>query len=297
MRNLPILLALLAASCATRSQAQFETADTAVRDLVAALRADDVAELKSILGPGSEDLLDSGDEVADRAGRKRFVELYDEKHRLDARPDGTTVLHIGELDWPVPIPIVPAGGACRFDTEAGREEIIARRIGRNELNAIEASLAYVDAQMDYVAEDRDGDGVLEYAQKIRSSPGMRDGLYWETKEGEDPSPLGELAAEAASEGYEYQSARDAAEPRPYHGYHYQVLRAQGENAADGACNYVVGDNMIGGFALVAHPAEYGVSGVMTFVVNHDGVVYQKDLGGDAGITTFDPDPSWTKVER
>jgi hypothetical protein len=299
MRNhtLPMLI-LLAASCATSRPAEYPSADAAVNDLVAALRADDTAKLGKILGPGCEDLLDSGDPVADRNGRKRFVELYDEKHRFDTREDGAMILCIGEVDWPVPFPVVPASGSWSFDGEEGAEEVIARRIGKNELSTIEVCRAYVDAQMEYGEADRDGDGVREYAQRVRSTEGKRDGLYWPAKEGEEQSPLGDLAAEAAREGY---GGAASGEPQPYHGYQFRILKAQGEHAEGGAFDYVVRDDMIGGFALVAWPAQYGASGVMTFVVNHDGVVYEKDFGDTTeaigtAMTAFDPDGGWRKVE-
>jgi len=290
---------LLAAACATTPprQTQFETPDEAARQLVAAARADDLPQLEKILGPDSKDVLHSGDEVSDRAGRERFVTAYDEKHRLENREDGSVTLVIGELEWPLPIPIVSRGGVWVFDTAAGREEVVNRRIGRNELEAIQVCLAMADAQFDYAEKDRDGDGILEYATKFRSTPGQHDGLYWPEEEGDEQSPLGELAAQATLEGYNPSRASET--PRPYHGYFYRILTGQGANAPGGAYGYTVRGNMIGGFAILAFPAEYGVSGVMSFLVNHDGVVYEKDLGPDTGeiaaaMQLYDPDGTWRK---
>jgi hypothetical protein len=206
------------------------------------------------------------------------------------------VLVYGDDDFPFAIPIVKKGEQWHFDTDAGRSEILARRIGRNELATIQVCLAYVDAQREYGSTDRDGDGLFEYAQKFRSTPGKEDGLYWPSEPGQPESPLGELVADARSEGY-------AGKPQgsPYHGYLFKLLKAQGPHAEGGAYDYVVRGNMIGGFALVAYPAQYGVSGIMTFVVNHDGVVYSKDLGPNttklaAAMTRYDPDSSWKKEE-
>ena len=195
--------------------------------------------------------------------------------------------------------MVKQGESWRFDTRQGAQEIIDRRIGKNELSAIQVSLAYVDAQREYAARDQDGDGLLEYAQKFVSEPGKKDGLYWESREGEEPSPLGPFAAQARKEGYARKKAGD--QPSPYHGYFYKILKAQGKNAPGGAYSYVVRGKMIGGFALVAYPASYGSSGIMTFIVNHDGVVYEKDLGKNTeasaqAMTSFDPDQTWRKSE-
>lgn len=294
-----ILLAILAASCASHPERPgFETPDEAARQLTQALRTEDLAKAEEILGEGGQDLLYSGDEVADKSGRKEFVRLYDEKHRLEQVNDRTMTLCIGEIDWPVPVPIIRSGETWVFDTEAGREEILNRRIGRNELGTIQVCLACCDAQREYGMQDRDGDGVLEYAQRFRSSAGKQDGLYWAVNEGEPLSPLGELAAQAVTEGY--GGRKEAEGPQPYHGYYYRILKSQGAKASGGSCDYMVRDDMIGGFALVAYPAEYGNSGVMTFVVNYEGAVFQKDLGDDTakaaeGMAKFDPDPSWKVV--
>lgn len=211
-----------------------------------------------------------------------------------------TVLYVGKEDWPFPIPLVKKQGSWRFDTNEGRQELLARRIGRNELSVIQVCLTYVDAQREYALKDRDGDGLLAYAQKFASSPGKKDGLYWEAKEGDEQSPLGPLFAAAQKLGY--TAKKPAGKPLPYHGYYYRILKAQGKNAPGGAYDYVVKGKMIGGFALVAYPAQYGSSGIMTFIVNHEGVVYQKNLGQDTEKTAqamklFDPDRTWKKAEK
>lgn len=293
-----ILLAILAGACTSKKEAGFETPDEAARQLAQALRTEDLAKAEEILGEGGQDLLYSGDEVADRNGRKEFVRLYDEKHRLEQVNDRAVTLCIGEIDWPMPTPIVRSGDIWVFDTAAGLEEMLNRRIGRNELNAIQVCLAYCDAQQEYEMKDRDGDGILEYAQRIRSSPGKQDGLYWTAAEGDPQSPLGDLAAQAVKEGYGGNPQAEG--PRPYHGYYYRILTSQGAKAPGGAHDYMVREDMVGGFALVAYPAEYGNSGVMSFVVNYEGTVFQKDLGDDTeksaeAMTKFEPDPTWKPV--
>jgi len=276
-------------------QRRFESLDDAVSALVGAVRAGDRKAMLAIFGPEGQGLVWSGDEVSDRHARERFVAAYDDKHRLDAG-GGKVVLVVGADDFPFPIPIVPDGPSWRFDTAAGREELINRRIGQNELSTIQVCGAYVDAQREYYASDPDGDALLQYAQKFASSPGKRDGLYFETKAGEPPSPLGPFVARAREEGY----AKGSVAPGAYWGYYYRILTAQGKDAPGGAYDYLAHGRMIGGFALVAHPARYGVSGVMTFIVNQDGVVYQKDLGPNSAaiaraMKEFNPDSTWTKI--
>jgi hypothetical protein len=293
------------AACASKpaeqeTQETFSTPESAAAQLVAALRAGDIARLDRILGPDGHDLVDSGDAVADKNVRSAFVARYDEKHSIETSKDGRAILYVGKLEWPMPIPMVRTSEVWRFDTEAGREEILNRRIGANELDAVQTCLAGIDAQREYVAADRDGDGILEYARKFRSSPDARDGLYWPTKAGEPLSPLGEFAARASAEGY--VGAKPGEQRKPYHGYYYRILTAQGEHAEGGAYDYMAGDNMIGGCALVAWPAEYAVSGVMTFIVNHDGVVFEKDLGEDTDkiastMPLYDPGPGWNRVKE
>ena len=275
---------------------RFVSPEAAMGALVAALRAGDTQGLLAILGSEGRPLVSSGDPVSDRQGRETFLAAYDTAHALVIDRD-TTVLRIGEDAWPFPVPLVKAGDRWRFDARRGREEIVARRIGRNEIFAMQTCLAYVDAQREYYAEDRNGDGILEYAQRFASSPGQRDGLYWSTAGDERPSPLGALVVRAYAEGYR----RGRSGPMPFHGYFYRILTAQGPDAPDGEYDYVTRGHMIAGFALVAFPAEYGVSGVMTFLVNHDGVVYQKDLGPRTrevalAMRKFNPDSTWTKPE-
>jgi hypothetical protein len=277
------------------AQESYKTPDAAADALANAARTGDRAALIKVLGPDGADIASSGDPVADSDLRKRFVETYDGKHQVKMDGDAKATLIIGPEDFPVPIPLVRKGDAWQFDTAAGRQEILARRIGRNELDAIQSSLAYVDAQNEYAAKDRTGAGLGVYAQRIVSSTGKKDGLYWPASAGGDESPLGELIAEATRQGYKAGEGRT-----PYHGYYFKILTRQGPDAHGGALDYVVNGKMIGGFALVAYPAEYRNSGVMTFIVNHDGVVFQKDLGPRTAelaerMTSFNPDSSWAKV--
>jgi hypothetical protein len=265
--------------------------------LIDALRAGDRAAMLRMLGPDAKDLVSSGDDVADRQGWRRFVESYDRAHRLEAN-NGKIVLVVGSEEYPAPIPLVPDGEGWKFDTDAGREELRERRVGRNELSTMQVCLAVVDAQREYYARGAARTGYLEYAQRLISSPGKRDGLYWPTKPGEPPSPLGQLAARAYAAGYRRDAGR---QPTPFHGYFYRLLTAQGPSAPGGAYDYIVRGHMIGGFGVVAFPARYGDTGVMTFIVNHDGVVYQKDLGEGTtraaeALKTFDPDATWQRVD-
>jgi hypothetical protein len=297
---LVIVLACGDARAKSPHQRSFSSPGEAVKALAGAIKAGDTKALLRILGPGSKDLVLSGDPVEDEEGHQRFVKRYEEKNRLE-EVSGKFVLCTGNDEWPFPIPLVKAGSRWRFDTRAGREEILARRVGRNELNAIQVCLAYVDAQREYAAEKgRQGSGLLEYAQKFVSSPGARDGLYWEAKEGEEQSPMGPLFAAAREAGYGGEPL--GGESAPYHGYFYRILKAQGKDAPGGAREYLVGDKMIGGFAIVAYPAKYGSSGVMAFITNQDGVVYQKNLGKDSkqaalAMNAFDPDKTWVKVPQ
>ncbi|HEY5973894.1 MAG TPA: DUF2950 domain-containing protein [Geobacteraceae bacterium] len=300
MATLLILAAGLPALAASAKNTQktFSSPDEAVKSLVKAVKSSDTKELVSILGPGSRAIISSGDPVADKAGRERFVKLYEEKMVIEGAETGRAVFSIGNEDYPYPIPVVKKGKVWRFDVKAGKEELLNRRIGRNELEVIEVLRAYVDAQREYASKDRDSDAVLEFAQKFRSTPGKKDGLYWETKDGVETSPLGSLIAKADSEGYGKSKGGDKA---PYHGYLFKILKAQGANVEGGAFDYVVNGRMILGFALVAYPAQYGNSGIMTFVVNQNGIVYQKDLGKNTGKTAaamkrYNPDKSWKKVE-
>ena len=284
-----VVLAFAMASAANAQQS-FKTMEEAADALVSAARTGDRKRILTVLGRGGADIVSSGDAISDASARNRVIEAYDAKHLLVMEGTDKAVLIIGQEDWPFPIPLVRKDSTWRFDTAAGREEILYRRIGRNELNAIETCLAYVDAQQEYAEQGVAGNGV--YAQRIASRPGKKDGLYWPAQSSADESPLGELAASAAAEGY-----RAGQQRAPYHGYYYKILTRQGPNASGGALDYVVRGSMIGGFALVAYPAEYMNSGVMTFLVNHQGNVYEKDLGPNtariaAGMTAFNPDNTW-----
>ena len=279
-----------------QTQLSFASADEAVNALVVAVEKDDIPALSALLGSGGEDILSSGDEVADKTARDNFLELFKAKHQLVPDGDKAMILQVGENEWPLPIPIVKRDGKWLFDGVAGAEEIVYRRIGRNELGAIAVCHGFLDAQIEYAAEGRDGNPAGIYAAKLLSSPGKHDGLYWKSAEGEAPSPAGDAVADAAEEGYRAASANG--ERMPYHGYYYRMLFAQGPNAHGGASEYFSGGQLTQGVALLAWPAEYGVSGVMTFMINHEGVIYEKDIGDNtaaevAKIDVFDPDSSWS----
>jgi DUF2950 family protein len=295
-----LLVAGLAAGCAGPSKAeQFGSAEQALEALIKALRADDSSEVRAILGAGADEVLSSGDEVADKNNISAFLASYDEAHKLVQAPDGGgMILVVGSSEWPLPIPLVETGGHWAFDTEAGLDELLSRRIGRNELDAIQVCLAICDAEREYASMEPRGDGVQEYAQKFMSDPGKKDGLYWPAKEGEPESPLGPLVAEAQEQGYAKGSGGGG--PHPYHGYYFRILTSQSESAEGGEFDYVVKGRMIGGFAVVAYPAEYGNSGIMTFIVNHAGVVYEKDFGEmtadkSRSMTKFGPGAGWKPV--
>jgi hypothetical protein len=283
-----------------QDQKTFASPDEAVRAMLEALKAEDIKVLSAIFGIESEGLIFSGDPVGDKTEHEGFINLYEQKNKLEKESATRAVLYIGNEDWPFSIPIVKKDGVWLFDTHEGREELIARRIGRNELSVIQVCLAYVDAQKEYAIKDRDGDGVLAYAQKFSSEPGKKDGLYWKAREGEEQSPLGPLVAAAQKKGY--TGKQSEGKPVPYFGYYYRLLKAQGKNAKGGDYDYVVQKKMIGGFALLAYPAQYDSSGIMTFIVSHAGEVYQKDLGENAENTAlemklFNPDSTWRKVEE
>jgi hypothetical protein len=278
------------------AQHAYATPDDAVGALVDFAKTGDQRAALVIFGPSGEDIVSSGDKVADDALRAKFLNWYDAKHQIRADSADKATLIVGEEDFPFPVPLVRKGGKWMFDTGAGLEEILDRRIGQNELDAMETSLAYADAQEEYASKDRTGAGVGVYAQRFVSDPGKKNGLYWPAAKGEEESPLGDLFAEASQEGYHVGGGR-----APYHGYYYKILTRQGPNAPGGAVDYVVNGQMIGGYGLVAYPAEYRNSGVMTFIVSFSGDVYQKDLGPNTAalaerISSFDPDASWKKVE-
>jgi len=294
----------IAAGCAKKPEPQdaaaaagFDTPEAAVAALVAALEKNDLGQLKVLLGPGSEELLNSGDAVQDASDRADFLARYGAKHALVDEGADRKVLVTGEDEWPMPVPLVKRDGKWAFDGEAGVDELIYRRVGANELGAIDVSRGFVSAQLEYASEGRDGDPAGIYALKLISDEGLHNGLYWPTAEGEPGSPAGPFVAAAASEGYR-RAEGDAR--TPYHGYYYRMLYAQGPNANGGARDYFKNGLLTEGFALVAWPADYGSSGVMTFIVNKDGVVFQKDLGEDTAavvetIQVFDPDSSWTAI--
>jgi hypothetical protein len=292
-----VLFSPLQGYAAQAREKAFASPEEAVKALINAVKAENMKELSAIFGPAGKEILNSGDAIEDRAGRERFLKAYEVKNALIQDSGAKAVLQIGTEEWPFPIPIIKKGKQWAFDTEKGKKELRNRRIGRNELNTIQTCLAYVDAQREYVGKDRDGDGFFEYAQKFISTPGRMDGLYWEAKKGEEESPFGDLFARATREGYKKTNSK----PVPYHGYFFKILKGQGKNAPGGAYDYLLKGKMIGGFAMVASPAQYGASGIMTFIVNHDGIVYEKNLGKNTNKTTqtiksFDPDRTWKKVE-
>jgi hypothetical protein len=287
---------IVSGAFAVETQRNFASPEEATQALVQAVKAHDREATLAVLGKDASSWISSGDTAADRAAVARFIAAYDAKHQL-VRKDGKATLTLGTDDFPFAFPIVRNGERWHFDTAAGKTEMLARRIGENELSAIKVLQAIVDAQMDYASTDRNGDGVLAYAQKFMSSPGKHDGLYWPAEPGQPPSPAGELLAKASSEGF--QASGD--KPVPYHGYYYRLLKRQGKNAPSGAQDYVVGGRAIGGFAVVAYPARYGISGIMTFIANQDGKIYQADLGPDTQakalkMEEFDPGPGWTPVD-
>ena len=291
------IAAMLFFATATTANAQksYASAEAAVDALIKAVRDGDKDAILVVLGRGASDIVSSGDAVADATTRKEFIAAYDAKHQITTEGDKKATMIIGQEDFPFPIPLVRDDGNWKFDTAAGREEILFRRVGRNELDVIESCLAYVDAQNEYADADRTGAGKGVYAQRIVSSPGKKDGLYWPDATGKDASPLGEFVAMATNQGYRVGGGRT-----PFHGYYFKILTQQGSAASGGELDYVVHGKMIGGFALVAYPAEYRNSGVMTFIVNHAGVVYQKDLGPQTAklaekMTSFNPDGTWKAV--
>ena len=279
------------------TQMSYTSPEDAAKALYLAFKTHDVKAIYRVLGPGSDKLIYTGDAVADQQMSERFVAAYVVMLKVEREGDAKATLILGEKEYPFPFPLVKGSKGWKFDAKAGAEEMINRRIGENELFAIKSCLAYGDAQQEYAEADRDGDRLIEYAQKFRSSEGKRDGLFWPTREGEPPSPLGPFAALVRSEGY---SAK-AASPMPLHGYYYRILTAQGKDAPGGNYDYLVNGNMIGGYALLAYPARWGASGVMSFICNHGGVVYQKNLGEKTAevatkMTRFNPDASWKKIE-
>ncbi len=276
----------------------FASPGDAVLALYNAAKANDSQTADAIFGSSAADILHTGDKVADENMRTDFVKRYDQMHRVLLEPDGAVTLYVGADNWPFPVSIVKnGGGSWYFDTEAGKKEILYRRIGRNENDAIDILHSLVDAQRDYMAETHDGDKTKHYAAKFISTEGKQDGLYWKTGDNDPPSPIGPLLVSAAGEGYNMQQGKAA----PYHGYYYRILTKQGAAAKGGARDYMVNGLLTKGFAFVAYPAEYRNSGVVSFIVNQDGVVYEKDLGTDTAkvagaMTEYNPDSSWSPAD-
>jgi len=295
---LGLIFAFIISSTPAWAQKMFSSPEEAVKAAIAAARSNNDNELLAIFGPKAKEILFSGDPVADKQRRAEFVAAYDQANRLSTEGEDR-ILIAGKQDWPFPIPIVKKGQSWMFDTEQGKQEVLNRRIGGNELFTIQTMLAIVDAEREYAIKDRDRNGLLEYAQKFLSDPGKKNGLYWEAKAGEPESPLGPIMVQARSQGY---GAKITTAPGPYHGYNYRILTAQGKDAPGGAYSYLVKGKMIGGFAVVAYPAEYGNSGIMTFIVNYDGKVFQKNLGPNTAAAAksmkeYNPDKTWTEVKQ
>jgi len=277
----------------------FPAPDDVAKALLEAARSDDRMQIIALFGSKGADLLSSGDEVEDKNNRSNFVTLAQEKMAVEKIGEDRAIVHVGNTDWPFPIPLVKKADSWRFDAEQGRQEILNRRIGRNELSTLDVIRGYMEAQLDYAILDRDGDGVYEYAQKLQSEPDKYDGLFWEPEEGQPQSPLGPLVADARAEGYKVKGATE--KPSPYHGYYYRILTRQGGNVPGGNYDYIINGNMIAGFALVAFPAQYGSSGIMTFVVNHQAKIFQKDLGPKTAeiagkMKEYNPDSNWEPVQ-
>jgi hypothetical protein len=286
---------------AASSQRLFSSPEDAMKALVDAVRAKDRSALDQIFGTAAKELL-SGDEVQDAAEFEAFTRHMAEKADLVKDSDSKVTLYVGNEEWPFPIPIVRKGDRWFFDTAAGREEILNRRVGENELITIQVCRTYVKAQREYAIKDWNGDGVVAYAQKLRSDPGKKNGLFWRAAPGEELSPLGELVAQARMEGYKRGKSLFKEQPTPFHGYYFKILTRQGRNAPGGKYNYVINGNMVAGFALVAFPSNWGKSGVMTFIVNQQGKVYQKNFGPNTvkiaqQMKEFDPDKTWTPVKE
>jgi len=279
-------------------QQTFPSAAEASEALVAALKNNDQQSLLKVLGPGAESLISSGDETEDKENREQFLQKYQQMHRLITEPDGTTTLYIGAENWPTPIPLVHSQNTWHFDTAAGKQEILYRRVGNNELTVIQICHELVDAEKEYDSQSHNGDPERQYAQKILSDSGKQNGLYWKAASGEANSPLGPFVAAAEREGY---SEDESQKPQPFHGYYFRILKSQRTNAHGDAQSYVVGGKMTLGFAFLAYPAEYRSSGVMTFLVDQDGVVYEKDLGRRTAeitksIMRYDRNTTWRKAD-
>ena len=292
-----VAVLVLPVSAQEVKQKVFGSPEEAMKALAETVQAGDREGVLAVLGPEGEDIIDSGDKVQDKDTQDRFVKAYQERVDYVKEKEDRVSVIIGNDNWPFPIPIMKRGEGWVFDTKVGREEMLNRRIGRNELSTIRVCLGYVEAQLEYASTDREQDGIIQYAQKFASDKYRRNGLYWEAAEGEIPSSLGPFAVKAAAEGYR----RAGDKPTPYHGYYFKILKGQGKNAPGGAFSYVINGHMVAGFALVAWPAEYAVSGVMTFIVNQNGTVYEKDLGPKTeaivkAMTLYNPDRTWRRAQ-
>ena len=290
-------LALSSAAAKSAEQQVFPSGAAAANALVAAAKTDDMNALSSILGPDAKEILSSGDPVADNNARDTIVEKYGEMHRFAYDEKGRVILYLGADNWPFPIPLVKKGDGWVYDTAAGKRELLYRRVGRNELFTIDVLADLAEAQEEYASENPGDGGVKQFAQKIQSDPGKHNGLYWPVSSGEDVSPIGPLMADATGEGYK----TGAGSPIPFHGYYYRILTRQGKNAPGGAKDYLEQGKMTQGFAFLAYPATYRASGVMTFMINQDGVIVQKDLGADTAkvaseMTEYNPDATWDEVD-
>ena len=289
-------LTLLSGTVSAAEQPYFPSPEEATQALIEAAEADNSDAVLLLLGPQG-DAIRSSDPVADALERKGFVEAARQATSIHPDGDDYATISVGEDDWPFPVPLIKEPDGWRFDTEGGIEELLDRRIGRNELHTIETARAFVAAQREYASQDRNGDGLPEFAQELMSTEGERNGLYWSTNGDEPQSPMDQLVAEAIDEGYQPGQKE---EPTPFHGYYYRALTAQGERALEGAKSYIVDGRMTEGFALLAYPADYGSSGIMSFLVNQSGTLYQKDLGENTGslaaaITAYDPGQGWEPV--
>ncbi len=283
------------AAWSQESQATFANPGAAMTALQTAVASNDTQRILKILGPDSKDLVSSDDPVADKEGRRRFLEAHKARCTLMTTSDGSVVAGLGKEAWPFPIPMVKEGQAWRFNTQAGHQEVINRRIGENESIALKVCDSYVLAQREYFSSDRQGDSIVEYAQRFLSQPGKRDGLYWKVDLGEELSPMGPEVAAAEAEGYKPGNPN----PAGFHGYKFRIITEQGASAPGGAYDYVINGHMVAGFALAAYPAHPGQSGVMTYIVNQNGIIYRKDLGAGAEQTVksmnYSPDASWNKL--
>lgn len=299
-----VTLVALQAPNAVAQQAPrtFTSPAVAAAALISAAKSGDTNAILAVLGPATKRWILTGDKVQDARARAKFVADYERKHKIEMTGADRATLVIGDDDYPFAFPIVKSAAGWSFDPKQGREEILARRIGENELNTIQVIRAIADAQHDYANADRDGDGLRTYAAKFRSGKGKRDGLHWHAAPGEPLSPLGPLVARATAEGYKPGASATDDETGSYHGYRFKLLKKQGPNAPGGQYDYVVKGKMIGGFAVLAYPAKYGASGVMSFMINQDGQVYEADLGPETAakagaMVSFDPGPGWKKVKE